>query len=355
MVESIYESKKDDLVPVASLLMLRLLKLNPHLTELLATQSAPTLVDVRKALSGKKLDLTNLFPESEEVEKLWRREEGEVGDEFLLQLIGRWISDFQSWVSESGNSSYSNIGSWAARLVDFHTAIAPALLVGIEHVNGLLKLREVTPEQYRTALRSLYSLRLVTNVGTVFWCRSCDDEPFVAGTTSRLSPEHLSTTKCPKCTLEACAATAYEVDPLLLRVINANDGLLGVAVAWLLHSNDVSYETSVYLSPEKNNYELDVQFTIRSKHYLIECKMFKSARDREAVVKSLTSAVRQAIAHADATDGKFYQVFVVVNFVPDHDVVDHVMKSSMKGVKKHRVEIVPAKYLPVILGKLSER
>lgn len=71
--------------------------------------------------------------------------------------------------------------------------------------------------------------------------------------------------------------------------------MLGVAVGWLLEKNRIEYQAGGYAGDQ----ELDYRFELREKRILIECKMFKTHKDDEAIEQHLIGAIKQAIRHVD--------------------------------------------------------
>ncbi len=142
--------------------------------------------------------------------------------------------------------------------MDFTNIFAPYYLYGYDHTRNLLSVQQIQAKEYRDILYELYTLKLINNLGTVFWCMHCQDGPFVCTTTSRISPTHLKM-MCPKCDKPVAIGTVHNINPTIEESILHQDGLVSVALAWLLKERDIKFEPSVCSSEYENVFSAKLQ------------------------------------------------------------------------------------------------
>lgn len=107
------------------------------------------------------------------------------------------------------------------------------------------------------------------------------------------SPTQLAM-KCPKCRRMMAVGTLYQIDQTLRDVLFDRDGLIGVAVAWLLAKHGIRPEANTYVGDQ----EMDFRFRIGDRDVLLECKMHKTNRDADATTQHLVTDINQAAKHA---------------------------------------------------------
>lgn len=233
----------------------------------------------------------------------------------------------------------------------------PCYLYGYDHTRNLLSVQQIQANEYRAILFELYTLKLIDNLGTVFWCMHCQDEPFICTTTSRISPTHLKM-MCPKCDKPVAIGTVYDVHPTIKESILHQDGLLSVALAWLLKERDIKFEPSICSS----EYENDFLCETPNGKVLIECRMHMTDRDKRSVEGTIKQDLDQIIKHIKTlkNDGiKILRGYFVCNYDLENysDIIEEVVyKSKFTGdVKKYSIQIIGYNDVPRVVDELSKR
>jgi len=167
-----------------------------------------------------------------------------------------------------------------------------------QHLIKMLKASEIEKDLYMEAITELFSLGLIWNVHTVFWCENCRDQLQLLRTTSQFSPHHLKI-PCPRCKKPMSVSSIFRIHDLLQQCIVSQDGLLAVALAWLLKKNDVKYEVSVY-----NEHEYDFICITPTGDMLVECKMHRRPGNERSVRGALEKDLKQATEHFETLKKK---------------------------------------------------
>ena len=180
-----------------------------------------------------------------------------------------------------------------------------------QHLQEIFKITNLDRIDYEEAMNDLYTLKLISNVNTLFWCQNCQDQPLLLKTTSQLSPRHLRLT-CPKCRKPMSVSSIFRVHDLLQQCILSKDGLLSVAVAWLLRKSKIRYEAFAH-----NKHEYDFICITPAEQILIECKMHRSPLSERSVRHTLEQDLKQAAEHLvslQKTNATLSKGYVVYNY-----------------------------------------
>jgi hypothetical protein len=214
---------------------------------------------------------------------------------------------------------------------------------GYNILNNLLQVCGLQRHEYEELLTELHSLKLISNLHSIFWCVNCIDNPIILRTRSELSPHHLKMS-CPRCGKLMMMSTAYYLDSILEGSILSKNGLLGVAVAWLLEKNQLEYSAEVY-----NEYEYD--FIVNNK-ILIECKMHRNDNINERNVSMwFEQDIKQLSNHFEKAKNKGTKYAILVyNFevTPYKVIADEIVRKSCPGAI-----ITDYTQLPAIIEKLK--
>ncbi len=178
-------------------------------------------------------------------------------------------------------------------LSDYATLLAPVYYGWHKHLVQLRKTQDVSPEEYTRILSNLYTLDLVQNISTFVWCRSCRDSPQIYQSASQISPDHLKMA-CLNCEREMDIGSIFRLHETIPNCILSQDGLLCIAVAWLLDKREIAYKYA-----QKGTSEYDFICTIPKGTVLIECKMFRTDREEPAVVTNLEQGIIQMVRHVE--------------------------------------------------------
>lgn len=158
-------------------------------------------------------------------------------------------------------------------------------------IRNILKKSEITIEEYMSALDELYRYDMIMNRNTVLWCKDCSlEKPFIMQMSGSIAPSKIGKTLCPKCNSPQTYAALFEIDSLLEKCIMSQDGILSVFFGWILSKERISYDSNVYTSKFEND------FLIKD-DTIVEIKMFKSEKDKDAIRSELISSLSQIKKH----------------------------------------------------------
>ena len=204
-------------------------------------------------------------------------------------------------------------------------------LHGYRNTVDLLKTGNIKIYAYEDILAKLYSIKLIENIGSVFWCHQCLDEPFITHTTSNIHPSHHNL-KCPKCSKKMYYVSAYALDEDLVEYIYDRDGLLKSAFIWQLKKEDIDIEESYYSS----KYENDLVLTHNDNHFLVEIKMHNTSKDSDSIKGHFINDLSQLRKHLQTLrrDGMIIEhAFLLTN----HLIKDNSnsLQKALTTMKKH--------------------
>lgn len=204
-------------------------------------------------------------------------------------------------------------------------------LHGYGNIVDLLKTENIKINTYEDILAKLYSIKLIKNVGSVFWCHQCLDEPFITHTTSNIHPSHHNL-KCPKCSKKMYYVSAYALDEDLVEYIYDRDGLLKSAFIWQLEKKDIYIEESYYSS----KYENDLVLTHNDKHFLVEIKMHNTSKDSDSIKEHFIKDLTQLRKHLQTlrSDGLIIErAFLLTNHLTKNN--SESLQKALTTMKKH--------------------
>lgn len=170
-------------------------------------------------------------------------------------------------------------------------------------VSTILSRTFLKVDDYINILDDLYINGLIENKSTVFWCENCSlENPSYSEYHGRIAPSKIIKSKCLNCAKSQSYSAIFSLDNLLSDAIFSKDGFLAVYFAWLLEREQMSFEVLSYPSKYENDFIVD-------RDTLTECKMFKSEKDREAMISELENSLIQIKDHLNSLeeDGKLIQ------------------------------------------------
>ncbi len=215
-----------------------------------------------------------------------------------------------------------------------------------QHLVKMLKAAGIEKNVYKEVLNELCSLGLIRNVHTIFWCENCRDQLQLLKTTSRFSPQLLKI-PCPRCEKPMYASSIFRVHDLLRRCIVSKDGLLTVALSWLLKKNDIEYEFSAH-----NEHEYDFVCKTSTGEVLIECKMRRRPTSERSVQGALEKDLTQAAKHLTALQKKSATLskgYVVYNY----DLEDFSVLIDDINKKYKNIEVIDQKDLEDLIRQIK--
>lgn len=321
-----------DLKTTLCLLALRFVDRNPGLRALLDV-GPPTFASVSKLISATPPSL-EIFDEFVGDSSGDRVLDGALRDKIL-----GYSTAFKAFLREGDFMEF-------ATTFDLSLQLWPFLPACREQLFTLLEARGLEYEGYQSILADLYRDRLISNVGTIFWCVRCQDDVTIVTTQSRVSPTHLKM-KCMKCQRAMAAGALYQLDGLLRECLFSNDGLLGVGVGWLLKKHGTAFTAEGYVQDQ----ELDFRFRLRDEEVLVECKMHKTNRDAEATIQHLVTDISQAAKHAGVvrkSGATLNTTWIVTNYdlASIAEEVRAAQSRCREKVEAYSIEIVDAGDLP---------
>ena len=339
---------------VLSLLAVRFFQANPALANIIQRTDRPLYMDVAKAISKHPTSIANVFDDLEDIKRIWEADSPIGKDPALIGLIKSGV-DYVRRSMRAGSLEVADgqveLIDFAANFVDMSSNMIPLYLAGHQHIDALLAAQGLSHPEYQKCLTQLYLKRVIENVFTAFICGSCHDDPVTLTSTSRLSPDQHNI-GCPKCSKPTFAAGMYRIHHLLQRAIASKDGLLAVAAEWLLSESGASVKTGAYMG----NRETDILFEVGKKSFLLECKMYKTGKDSEAVAMNLDKAVNQACKTANdivASGGKLDTVVILTNYQGDTHASElaSALRKRRKSTAKYNVVAVD----PMAFAELVQR
>lgn len=320
-----------DLTTALCLLALRFVERNPSMRALL-DEGVPTFARVAKAIAAQAPNF-ELLEEFDD-----KATEDRVLDGVLRSKVAQYSSAAKDFFGRGGFVDF-------ASSFDLSLQMLPLLSPCRHQLDELLEAREIDFEEYETVLTDLYRARLISNVGTIWWCVRCQDDMAVLTSQSRVSPSQLGL-KCPKCQRPMVVGALYKLDETLRDALFSHDGILGVAIACLLTKRGVAFEPGTYAGDQ----ELDFRFKHEERTVLLECKMHKTNRDPEATVQHLVTDINQAARHAIEArkSGPVDATWIVTNYelASIGDELRAAVQKCREKVDAYSIEVVDAGDLP---------
>lgn len=225
--------------------------------------------------------------------------------ESLIKLIEKMISDVQNIDSiddEKIKYKLKAISNLKWLTVGFDELLYSAVkmpismqmlpLWGHDHKESLIDSQNLQREEYTGIINRAYMIGLFDSSQSLFWCENCRDSRQVYFTNSNLDPYHVNM-KCLKCEELMYSAISYRLKPTLQSMIDFQDGLLGVALGYLLESENIKYQYSAV-----GKYEYDFLCDLGGVKVLIECKMHRTDVGDRGIKETLQKDLNQLLKHA---------------------------------------------------------
>lgn len=162
-----------------------------------------------------------------------------------------------------------------------------------QHFKNVLNSSGLSKGEYLSVLKDVYVQKNIFNVHTMFWCSNCLDENIVLNSDSALHPSHMQL-DCPRCSKKMLTSSVFQLDGLIEEGIIDQDGLIKLAAAWALDTNDIDFETIM-----DDKFEYDLVCEVPNNNLLIECRMHKSQYDDKTLENWIRSDLNQIQRHYD--------------------------------------------------------
>lgn len=221
-------------------------------------------------------------------------------------------------------------------------------------LENLCKVRGLDFKEYESTLIDLYRFGLINNQITAFWCENCIEDLQIILSESKIAPSKLEM-RCLKCGSEMIAVAMIELNEFLVQSILSKDGLLGVAVAWLLEKKEFQWEYSVY-----NDREKDFICDVSQGKVLIEVKMHRFPESIRSFEETLAKDVNQLVKHIEdfkKRNERLISAFLVYNcdLTQFSENVRSVINSKFPaGAKDIIFEVIDYNNLPSLLDELKK-
>jgi len=161
-------------------------------------------------------------------------------------------------------------------------------------LSTILTKTRLTIDDYINILNDLYINKLIDNKSTVFWCENCILENFSYDEHyGRIAPSKITTKKCLNCGRTQSYSSIFLLDGLLRDAIFSKDGFLSVYFGWLLKKEEIPFNIGEYSLEYENDF-------IINNNALVECKMFKSEKDKIAIKSEFESSLVQMREHLNS-------------------------------------------------------
>jgi hypothetical protein len=260
-----------------------------------------------------------------------------IKDHLLKSTLNKLIEPFKKKIKDSGELLTSIADVFPDLLTNIHVGM-------YNHFSNLLHISGLQRPEYKNLLTELHNLGIISNLHTIFWCINCLDNSTILSTRSELNPHHLTMT-CPRCGKPMEVSAVYNLDWVIRDSILSKNGLLGVAVAYLLKMNQLEYSVEAY-----NEYEYDF---IVNENTLIECKMHRNDEvDRRHVREWFKQDSKQLSKHLEEAKKKgVTSAILVYNFEvsPYKAIADESIKMCREA------SITDYTQLPTIINTFKKK
>ena len=269
-------------------------------------------------------------------------------DEILSSDSGNKLKKLINFDSVSKNVKDGIGNNWLDLInsLDFSNLKGGLFLSGYQNIIEFLTKSDIKTKNYENILSELYSLRLIENIGTVFWCSQCLDEPFITHTISNIHPSQYNL-KCPKCNKKMYHVSAYTLDETILNYIYDSDGLLKYAFDWLLlneKDDGIQIENSFYSSKHEN----DFMINYGGKKYLIEIKMHNTLKDSDSIKEHFIKDLTQIKKHLKGFEEDSIEIkhaFLLTNHLIENNYESlQTAMSTIKDFRKYQSKITVVDY-----------
>ncbi len=205
-------------------------------------------------------------------------------------------------------------------------------------IKKLLSLSGLSFNEYTKFLDELYRNRLIENKSTIFWCENCSlENPSYSEHHGRIAPSKISRNNCLYCNQPQSYASIFSIDTTLKEAILSKDGLLSVYLGWLLKKEGIKFEVGGYTAKFENDFVIDNSI-------LVECKMFKSNKDRVAIRSNLDSCfsqIKKHIKQLEKEGTKIQRAYLVWNRRETEKEIQNKLESKyMELFRKYSLKII---------------
>ena len=281
-----------------------------------------------------------------ELSEVFEGKEGEI-DPVIISKIEKVVSQIVSGVArnithfvESSRKMIPNI------MLSFHLSSRMWL-------STILNKTDLIIDDYVNILDDLYINKLIENKSTVFWCENCIlESPSYVEHHGRIAPSKITKNKCLNCGRTQSYSSIFSLDELLKDAIFSKDGFLSVYFGWLLKKEGIPFVIGEYSSEYENDF-------IINNNVLVECKMFKSEKDKIAIKSEFGNSLVQIRKHLDSLNKDEKQIkyaYLIWNrYESPKESIDRVKTKYRDLFEKYNFKVFGPRDIEELIPKLKKR
>ncbi len=161
-------------------------------------------------------------------------------------------------------------------------------------------------------------------------CTNCNHGVYRGVLQLSIKPSKLNDLICPVCSSKLNYYVPYELHTEIYNIINDKDGLLLDALCNLLKKNEIKHKTNKYYLKD---IEIDCEYEIENKHYIIECKMFKVNNTEQKLAHRIKVSFGKLIGDAKRiqkeTGNQIYPILLIN--IPDTSLIKD-LEAELKDI-----------------------
>lgn len=208
-------------------------------------------------------------------------------------------------------------------------------------------------EDYINILDDLYMNKLIENKSTVFWCENCSLEtPSYSEHHGGIAPSIIIKNKCLKCSRILSYSAIFSLNEILKDAIFSKDGFLAVYFGWLMEKAEIPFTVSDYSLEYENDF-------IINNDTLVECKMFKSEKDKLAINSELENSlvqIRNHIFSLNKSSKKIEHAYLIWNRYEDpKESIGQVVAKYRELFKNYNFRVFGPEDLEELISELKSR
>lgn len=280
------------------------------------------------------------------ISEAFKGKEGEI-DSVIISKIEKMISQVVSSMTrnitsfiESSRKAIPNM------MLSFHLSSKIWL-------STILNKTDLTIEDYVNILDDLYINNLIENKSTVFWCENCSlENPSYSEYYGRIAPSKIAKNKCLNCGRNQSFSSLFSLGETLKDATFSKDGFLSVYFGWLLKREEIPFVVNEYSSESENDFVIN-------NSALVECKMFKSEKDKIAIKSELENSLVQIEKHLDSSVKDGIQIkcaYLIWNRYESPKELLQRLKTKYRHLfEKYNFEVFGPEDIKELISKLKKR
>jgi hypothetical protein len=220
-------------------------------------------------------------------------------------------------------------------------------------LSTILTKTHLTIDDYVNILNDLYINKLIENKSTIFWCENCSlESPSYDEHHGRIAPSKITKNKCLNCNRTQSYSSLFLPDDLLREAIFSKDGFLSVYFGWLLKKEAILFNVGEYSSDYENDFVIN-------NNTLVECKMFKSEKDKIAIKSELENSLVQIRNHLDSLnkdEKRIKYVYLIWNrYENPKESIDRVKTKYSELFENYDFKVFGPEDIDGLISQLKKR